>query len=395
MEANYTSFTIIAVEPLGRGRPRLCFVAQGEIEILSNPACCSHGQIYPLPIASFPREGPAHSSFSGSWSKAMGSITTESKRPTVTLAQGTVRGIVQQDDFSWPVECFLGVSYAQPPVGELRFRPPVAVQSSPEVVDASKYGNAAPGKPLIPPRIPLVYSEDCLTVNVFRLPPQSVHMNRLLPVVVYIHGGAFNRGNSSMQNTASMLGWSEEPFIAVSFNYRVGALGFLPSIKSAEEGILNLGFQDQRLLLQWVQDNIHAFGGDKNNVTLMGLSAGAIAVSTGPGIEIFATRGNSFADCPTKRSVICFSITARRIRARSTGPSLSLALPPRETAAPTTPKPSSTTLPNSSARPPVREIYRLTKPSPSYANCLSPSSPMLRTPCLPNTGLQCSGPSGR
>ena len=67
--------------------------------------------------------------------------------------------------------------------------------------------------------------------------------------------------------------------MAVSFNYRVGALGFLPSTKSAEEGILNLGFQDQRLLLQWVQENVEAFEGDKINVTLIGLSAGAISVS--------------------------------------------------------------------------------------------------------------------
>jgi carboxylesterase type B len=67
--------------------------------------------------------------------------------------------------------------------------------------------------------------------------------------------------------------------VAISFNYRVGALGFLASSKAAEEGILNLGMQDQRLLLDWVQENIHHFGGDKNNVTLFGLSAGAITVS--------------------------------------------------------------------------------------------------------------------
>lgn len=199
-------------------------------------------------------------------------------QPSVRLPQGTLKGIVQTDGFPQPVECFLGFPYAQPPVGDLRFRPPVPVKPSSDIFDASKYGKAAPGKSLIPPRIPLVYSEDCLTANVFRPKPKTSD-GRLLPVAIYIHGGAFNRGNSSMQNTASMVAWSEDPFIAVSFNYRVGALGFLPSRKSASEGILNLGFQDQRLLLRWVQDNIHAFGGDKNNVTLMGLSAGAISVS--------------------------------------------------------------------------------------------------------------------
>lgn len=197
----------------------------------------------------------------------------------MTLRQGTLQGIVQSDDYPQAVDCFLGVPYAQAPVGDLRFRSPVPLNPSDDVLDASKYGKAAPGNPLIPPRIPLVYSEDCLTANVFR--PSGLHASHreLHPVMIYIHGGAFNRGNSSMQNTASMVGWAEQPFVAVSFNYRVGALGFLPSTRSAEEGILNLGFQDQRLLLHWVQENIAAFGGDKNNVTLMGLSAGAISVS--------------------------------------------------------------------------------------------------------------------
>lgn len=208
----------------------------------------------------------------------MGSTLETLPRPSVTLPQGTLQGIVQADGFPQPVECFMGVRYARPPVGTLRFRPPVPLEKSSTVWDASAYGKAAPGNPLIPPRIPLVYSEDCLTANVFR-PRLEPNGGRLLPTMVYIHGGAFNRGNSSMQNTASMVAWSEDPFIAVSFNYRVGALGFLPSTKSAEEGILNLGFQDQRFFLQWVQDNIHSFGGDKNNITLMGLSAGAISVS--------------------------------------------------------------------------------------------------------------------
>jgi len=199
-------------------------------------------------------------------------------RPCVTLPQGKIRGIVQTDDFPQPVECFLGFPYAEPPVGDLRFRPPVKVKYSETTIEAVAYGKASPGKPLIPPRIPLVYSEDCLTVNVFR-PIREADDTQRLPVAIYVHGGAFNRGHSSSQNTASMVAWSEEAFVGVSFNYRVGALGFLASSKAAEEGILNLGIQDQRLLLEWVQENIHHFGGDKHNVTLIGLSAGAITVS--------------------------------------------------------------------------------------------------------------------
>jgi carboxylesterase type B len=81
-----------------------------------------------------------------------------------------------------------------------------------------------------------------------------------------------------MHDTASMVSWSEQPFVAVSFNYRLGSLGFLPSRVGAKEGILNLGLRDQILLFEWVQENIEAFGGDKNNVTLAGLSAGAHSV---------------------------------------------------------------------------------------------------------------------
>jgi len=210
----------------------------------------------------------------------MGSIQESLPRPSVTLPQGTIIGIEQKDHFPQTVESFLGFPYAQPPVGDLRFRSPVKLPQSSKTFDASEYGKAAPGKPLIPPRIPLVYSEDCLTANVIR-PAGRVSDGTLLPVAIYVHGGAFNRGHSSMQNTASMVAWSEEPFIAVSFNYRVGALGFLPSTRSAEEGVLNLGMQDQRFLFEWVQENIHYFGGDKDNVTLIGLSAGAITVSSG------------------------------------------------------------------------------------------------------------------
>jgi carboxylesterase type B len=120
-------------------------------------------------------------------------------------------------------------------------------------------------------------SEDCLTINIFR--PARVDSSKRLPVALYFHGGAFNRGNAAMHDTASMVGWSEVPFIGVSFAYRVGALGFLPSRLSAAEGILNLGLKDQICAMEWVQDNIVFFGGDKDNVTLFGLSAGAHSVS--------------------------------------------------------------------------------------------------------------------
>ncbi|KAH7305424.1 Alpha/Beta hydrolase protein [Stachybotrys elegans] len=205
-------------------------------------------------------------------------ITNE--RPRAQLPQGTVIGRTLVDDLPRPIEAFRGIPYALPPTGDRRFRGAEKVTPDHQaVIDASDYGPAAPGKPLLPGGPKLLYSENCLTVNVFRRPLESCQpFERLLPVAVYIHGGAFNRGTASMHNTASMVSWSEANFIAVSFNYRLGALGFLPSSITAKEGILNLGLRDQILLLEWVRDNIVHFGGDPQQVTLIGLSAGAHSI---------------------------------------------------------------------------------------------------------------------
>lgn len=201
-------------------------------------------------------------------------------RPKVQLPQGTFVGVTLHDSYPHAVEAFKGIPYALPPVGERRFRPPTKVEKGQETIDASRFGPRAPAKQLLTIGPTLEENEDCLTANIFR---QARHGNpseltNALPVAVYFHGGAFNRGNAAMHNTASMVGWSEQPFIGVSFGYRIGALGFLPSKLSATEGALNLGLKDQICLLEWVEENIHHFGGDKNNVTLIGLSAGAHSV---------------------------------------------------------------------------------------------------------------------
>lgn len=94
-----------------------------------------------------------------------------------------------------------------------------------------------------------------------------------------IPGGAFNRGAQRMHNTASMLAWSAEPWVAVSMQYRIGVAGGMNSKLTAKEGLLNLGLKDIYVALEWVQENISAFGGDPDDVTIMGLSAAAHAVS--------------------------------------------------------------------------------------------------------------------
>lgn len=208
--------------------------------------------------------------------------------PHVQLAQGTIVGRVLTNSLPCPVEAFRGIPYALPPTGDRRFRPAQKVFQDPSaVLDAAEYGPSAPGKPLaaVNGGVKMKYSEDCLTTNIFRHPTSSLGAqvaSNLLPVAIYIHGGAFNRGTASMHDTASMVAHASiRPYIAVSFNYRLGALGFLPSTASAREGILNLGLKDQIRLFEWVRDNIKEFGGDPKNITLIGLSAGAHSVSAG------------------------------------------------------------------------------------------------------------------
>ncbi|KAE8153343.1 carboxylesterase [Aspergillus avenaceus] len=197
-------------------------------------------------------------------------------RPRVVLPQGTVVGITIRETLKIPVDGFRGIPYALPPVGDRRFRRAEPIGASDDVFDASRFGPRCPGKQLLPTPGDTGGSEDCMTVNIFR--PHGIG-NKLFPVAIYVHGGAYNRGTASTHYTASMVGWSEQPFIAVTFNYRLGALGFLPSTTTAQEGVLNLGLHDQLLLFKWVQDNIEAFGGDPSQVTLFGLSAGAHSIA--------------------------------------------------------------------------------------------------------------------
>ncbi|KAL3417402.1 carboxylesterase [Phlyctema vagabunda] len=204
------------------------------------------------------------------------SIPFLSAAPQVRLSQGLVIGTILKNDFPEPVEAFLGFPYAQAPLGDLRFRRAHALPESNATFIAKEYGSVCPGKQLLKTAKVNPPSEDCMSVNVFR--QKNAKDGGKLPVAVYIHGGAFNRGSSMMHNTASMVGWSEKPFIGVSFNYRIGALGFLPSKLSFEEGLVNIGLHDQVFLLQWVKDNIAAFGGDANDVTIFGLSAGAHSI---------------------------------------------------------------------------------------------------------------------
>ncbi|EUC56741.1 carboxylesterase, partial [Rhizoctonia solani AG-3 Rhs1AP] len=155
------------------------------------------------------------------------------------------------------------VFYA-PPTGSLRFKPPVAwaPSSSDQTINATVYG---PSCPQGLANYVSSASEDCLTLDIWK----PTNITEKLPVMVWIYGGGFYFGTSQGYEGWYMVQPSipaGKPFIYVALNYRTGLFGFPPGTKSAAAGALNLGLKDQRLALEWVQENIEYFGGDKTRV---------------------------------------------------------------------------------------------------------------------------------
>lgn len=197
----------------------------------------------------------------------------------VTYADGTVRGIRTGDLLAWR-----GIPYAAPPVGPLRLRAPQPVEPWTGERDAGRFGNAAPQNPrgVVTGRrgIRVRPDEDCLTLNVLA-PAGRVHKPR--PVMVFIHGGAFTLGTTALSLYGGESLVRRGDVVYVSLNYRLGALGFL-DFSGFSDGTTrfdsNLGLRDQVAALEWVQRNIAAFGGDPDNVTIFGESAGGTSVTT-------------------------------------------------------------------------------------------------------------------
>ncbi|KAI0101834.1 carboxylesterase 3 [Nemania sp. FL0031] len=213
------------------------------------------------------------------------------KTCNITLAQGNYLGQVIGPSATSPraVQAYLGIPYADTTAGKNRFQPAKALTSRAEagvVHRALKYGQICPqGKPGIPG-----HGEDCLNANIYRphfgddaasIAAEEQRLgvdSKKLPVVVYVHGGAFNMGSGKERNMASFVAFADSPIIGLSFNYRVGPLGFLPSALTARRGLLNLGLKDQQFFFEWVRNNLPDIGGDPDNVTIMGLSAGSHSI---------------------------------------------------------------------------------------------------------------------
>ena len=188
---------------------------------------------------------------------------------TVDVAGGTLRGVLDGG-----VATFLGVPYAAAPVGDLRFRAPVPAPAWDGVRDATAHGPTAPMPGYPPPfdRLlpnPVVPGDDYLNLSVWTPDPGA----RGLPVLVWIHGGAFVNGSSAVPLTDG-ASFARDGVVTVALNYRLGVEGFalLPDAPA------NRGLLDQIAALEWVRDNVAAFGGDPARVTVAGESAGAMSI---------------------------------------------------------------------------------------------------------------------
>lgn len=174
-------------------------------------------------------------------------------------------------------EFFGGIPYAEPPIGDLRFRPPVPkLELDTSIYEARDYG---PGC-IQPSTDPALFSEDCLTINVWR--PSRIPSGHLVPVMAWFYGGGFAMASASDYNGTHIVKRSTKrgtPIIYVNFNYRIGPFGFPQGREAVENNALNFGLKDQLVALEWIQHNIVHFGGDRSKVTVFGISAGAVSIA--------------------------------------------------------------------------------------------------------------------
>ncbi|KAI0804505.1 carotenoid ester lipase precursor [Irpex lacteus] len=212
--------------------------------------------------------------------------------PQVKLDEATFTGLKNGS-----TNRFLGIPFAKPPTGDLRFRLPLPNDPYTGLFNATAFGPACPQQNLqyvipdnIAPEARAVLeagtstlmddAEDCLTINVWQ--PEGVSEGAKLPVVVWVFGGGFESGGSAAFDGSAIVQRSidmNQPIIYVSLNHRVSAFGFLGGAQVKAAGVANLGLQDQRQAFRWVQKYISAFGGDPTKVTIWGESSGAISVA--------------------------------------------------------------------------------------------------------------------
>ncbi|CAF4754274.1 unnamed protein product [Pieris macdunnoughi] len=194
------------------------------------------------------------------------------REPLVITKNGELRGCIKKLLDGTEYYSFKGIPYAQPPVGKLRFKAPLPAKPWEGVYDALKHGPISPQFDAQTRQVK-EGSEDCLYLNVYT---KSIETSTKGPVMVFIHGGGFisGSGNTDLYGPEFLL---QHNVVLVTINYRLEVLGFLNLDIAEVPG--NAGMKDQVLALRWIQENINDFGGDSNNVTIFGESAGAASVT--------------------------------------------------------------------------------------------------------------------
>lgn len=186
--------------------------------------------------------------------------------PIVQVEQGQIRGLASDT-----MNSYMGIPYAKPPVGELRWRPPQSAEAWQGIKDTVAYGSSCPQNADLGIFAKAGGQEDCLTLNVFT--PTDIKANEKRPVLVWIHGGSLFVGQGADYDPSLLVAQGS---IVVTINYRLALLGFFahPALSQDGQADINYGLMDQNLALDWVQKNIAQFGGDPNNVTISGESSG-------------------------------------------------------------------------------------------------------------------------
>jgi para-nitrobenzyl esterase len=248
---------------------------------------------------------------------AGGLASVASAAGVVPTDKGPVKGIETQ-----AVKEYLGIPYAAPPVGDLRWRPPQPAQRWHGPRDATRFGNHCPQ-----PASPFgaaSNTEDCLYLNVYtpNNGPGRGHAKHL-PVMVWIHGGALAVGESDDYDPTRLV---KQGVVVVTINYRLGFLGFFAhpalSAESTSHSSGNYGLMDQQAALRWVKRNVGKFGGDSGNVTIFGQSAGGLSVHAQLASPLaaglfqraivqsgaYATTNPSLSDAETKGSAVARSV---------------------------------------------------------------------------------------
>ena len=201
------------------------------------------------------------------------SANSAQRTAVIQTGSGPIQGSVSQD-----IREFLGIRYAAPPVGNLRWRPPQTPNKWTHIKNTTQYRARCSAGTTIDLFGTTSTTEDCLFLNVFT--PKGVTASSKLPVMVWIHGGGLKDGSANDYNPVKLVRQGDA--IVVTLNYRTNVFGFLalPGLDSEGHDFANYGIMDQQFALKWVKHNIAEFGGNPDNVTIFGESAGGLSVLT-------------------------------------------------------------------------------------------------------------------